>query len=77
MVTAIGNISGVSRQRAIYERYFLPEFRPAPPARIPEMSPDERSRVRMAVRAHGALLRVAAEIAGREAAGAASFGAAR
>lgn len=68
MVTAIGNVSGVSRQWAIYERYFLPAFRPAAAPRIPEMSADARARMRHAVQAHGALLRVAAEIAGREAA---------
>lgn len=62
MVAAIGSISGVSRQRAIYERYFRPEFRPLPPPCVPEMSPEERARVRAAVRAHGSLLRVAAEI---------------
>jgi len=62
MVAAIGSISGVSRQRAIYERYFLPEFRPAKPPCVPEMSADERTRVRAAIRAHGSLLRVAAEI---------------
>lgn len=74
MVTAIGNVSGLSRQRAIYERYFLPEFRPAAPPRVPEMSDESRVRVRLAARAHGSLLRLAAEIAAREAGGAARAG---
>ena len=65
MVAAIGSVSGVSRQRAIYERYFLPEFRPAMPPRVPEMSADERARLRVAIRAHGSLLRVGAEIVAR------------
>lgn len=69
MVTAIGNVSGLSRQRAIYERYFLPELRPAAPPRVPEMSEESRARVRLAVRAHSAMLRLAVEIAAREASG--------
>lgn len=71
MVAAISNVRGVSRQRAIYERYFLPEFRPAAAPRIPEMSAESRARIQMAVRAHGSLLRVAAEIVARNTGGAA------
>lgn len=62
MIEAISSINGVSRQQAIYARYFLPKFRPAPAPSIPELSPASRNRLELAARAHGSLLRVQAEI---------------
>lgn len=62
MIEAISRLNGASRQIALYERYFLPKFRPAPLPQIPELSDATRARLRLAAQANSALLRVQGEL---------------